>query len=258
MRSLATCAIVAAAAATSANAMVSVIDWSVDGSLSPLVNGQQLTDSSGSIFDFGTLFTMTTTGNNRGATVFDSSETGPNNPGPDLDLLAGIGNLVMLQTSSGSANGNQTTPGIFDNPNDSAAGGEYTLDFDNPTELVSIDLVDVDDGNAIFVTLTDANGLTRTYDVPNMWTGEPVINGMSDGFGSLLLLDANDQAGPGGTTAIFAEDAGYDASQVASLHIDFDGSGGWGNLRFVGIVPAPGTMALAFVGFGIAGVRRRR
>lgn len=255
MRSLALCAIVAAAGTTSANAMVSVIDWSVDGSLSPLVNGQQLTDSAGSVFDFGTLFTMTTTGNNNGATVFDSSETGPNNPGPDLDLLAGIGNLVMLQNVNVTA---QTTPGIFDVPNDSPSGGEYTLDFDNPTELVSIDLVDLDDGNAIFVTLTDVNGLTRTYDVPNNWTGEPVINGMSDGFGTLLLLDANDQVGPGGTTAIFAEDAGYDASQVASLHIDFDGSGGWGNLRFVGIVPAPGTMALALAGFGIAGVRRRR
>lgn len=252
MRTLALCAL--AAAAPSALAMTAVIDWSIDADFQPLVNGQQLTDSDGSVFDFGTLFTMETFGNNRGATVFDTSKTGPNVGGPDPDLLAGIGNIVILQTNSSAA---QSTPGIFNTPNDSAGGGEFLLNFDRATELVSIDLVDLDAGNRIIVTLTDTSGRTRSYNIPPQWTGEPTTGPLPDGFGTLLLLEASSQPGPLGPLAVFSEDAGYDASQVVSLHLDFEGSGGWGNLRFVGVVPAPSGLGLALAGLAV-GARRRR
>ena len=160
---------VSASVAACASAQVApiCIDWSVDGDGAALVNGQQLTDSAGSVFSFGSLFTMETFGNNLGATIFDTSDPGPNVGGPDEDLLVNRGNGIILQNNSSST---QTVPGIFDVPNDAVGGGAgYEITFTENVEIVGIDLLDINGGNDVDIVLTDGMGLTRTFEVPADW-----------------------------------------------------------------------------------------
>jgi len=227
------------------------IDWSVDGAGVALVNGQQLTDSAGSVYAYGSLFTMETFGNNLGAAIFDTSDPGPNVGGPDEDLLVNRGNGVILQNNSTPA---QTVPGIFDVPNDAVGGGgAYEINFVENVEILSIDLLDINGGNDVDIVLTDGMGLTRTFEVPSDWTGDP-----QDGFTGWATLDLTDLSaqaggGPGGMSNAF-EDAGFDVLDVASMRIDFAGSGGWNNLKFV---PTPGSAAMLAMG-GLVALRRRR
>ncbi|MEL7473678.1 MAG: hypothetical protein AAGK04_10210 [Planctomycetota bacterium] len=228
------------------------IDWSVDGAGATLVNGQQLTDSAGGVFTFAALFEMETFGSNLGATVFDTDPAGPNSGGPDTDLLVDRGNVIMLQNNSSPT---QTVPGIFDVPNDATGGGNgYDINFLGDAQLVSIELADINGGNDVDIVITDTNGLTRTYDVPSDWTGDP-DNGF-DGFGVLDLTILSDQfaGGPGNPAATASEDAGFDPNSIDGMSITFAGSGGWTNLKFV---PTPGTAAMLGLG-GLFAARRRR
>lgn len=223
-------------------------DFETDDSGAVLVNGQSIMSPD----EFGLLASISSSGGNAGAAIFDSDPMGPNAGVQDQDLLVGLGNILILQSSNSPSHTMQSTPGIFDTPNDSSNGGAITFDFTSPTELLSIDLIDVDSGNSMELTLFDGGGLTRTYSVGNNWTNE--VNVMPAGFDTLDLSILTDQIGEGGGIATAMEDQGFDPLSVERLRIDINGSGGIDNLTFV---PTPGAAALLGLA-GVATMRRKR
>ena len=216
---------------------------------SALENGRRLSTATG-LYERG-LFTISSTGDR--ATIFDSSDPGPNDSGGDGDLLVNLGNVVMIQNAGLSS----ITGGIYDTPDDAAGGGTVSFDFTpaNGVYLDTIDLVDIDGSAATDVILTDINGLTRTYDVPSNWTNDIESQG-PDGFVTLDLRTLLDQPGESsGGDATASQDAGFDETQVVGLDVVFSGSGALDNLVFV---PTPGAAGLAMAGLAVGGIRRRR
>jgi len=208
-----------------------------------LANGQNV---EGTTFNAGTLaeFTATSTGNNQGLRIFDTTPGGPNLNMGDNDLLvAGFGNALILQDNQGVT------------PNDANEGGVINFAFASAVELVSIDLIDFNGGTASTFTLTDEGGNTRTFSLPDDWTGEAGVNG-APGFGT-LDFDTNNQVGFDGNIATFIDAGAFDLTGVVSVGFDLGGSGAIDNLRAV-VVPLPLPAGLAAAGLGlIAGVRRR-
>lgn len=240
------CVIAFVVVCSQAHAGFTTIDFSTDDSGDVLVNGQDIMSPD----EFGAVFSVSSSGPNLGAAIFDSDPAGPNLDGPDPDLLVGLGNIMMLQSTSSPT---QTTPGIFDLANDSSAGGNITFDFNDPTRLLSIDLVDMNGGNGMTITMTDTLGLTRVYSVPALWTNDVSVAPL--GFGTLDLTSLLPQAGEGaGGDATAAQEAGFNELSVVQIDFDFIGSGGLDNFTFV---PAPGTVALGACGLGLIGRRRR-
>ena len=233
-------------ACAGAQAGFTTIDFSMDDSGDLLVNGQDIMAPD----EFGAIFTITSGGGNAGPAIFDTDPAGPNAGGPDDDLLVGLGNALILQASNAAA---QTVPGFFDVPNDASNGGRLFFNFNDPAQLLSIDLIDVNGGNNMSLTLTDTSGLTRVYTVPEQWSNDVLISPV--GFGTLDLTTLLNQPGEGvGGDATALEDAGFDASSVIRLEVFLGGSGAVDNFTFV---PAPGAVALAGVA-GLAGIRRKR
>ena len=185
----------------------------------------------------------------QGAAIFDSDPFGPNAGGGDRDLLVDLGNILILQNDAFAT---QTLPGFYDIVNDEERGGTLIFDFLAPVELLSIDLIDVDDNGAITLTLADSGGLTRTYAVPRFWTFDVFADGMG-GFDTLDLTTLADQVGEAGGIATAIQDPFFDPLNVVRFSIVLKGSGGVDNLAFV---PAPS--ALLVVLAGLVGVRRRR
>jgi hypothetical protein len=173
-----------------------------------------------------------------GPTIFDSSSPGPNVGGPDPDLLVNTGNILILQSQD---NPTQTVPGIFDVPNDEADGGTFVFTFD-PTQVLSIDLVDINGNGAVDVMLQDVGGWQRIWSVPMMWTFDVSVSG-PDGFKTLDLTDLNPQEGE--IAGIFAtvtlDSALFDASAVNYMEVRMSGSAGVDNLA---LAPEPTTLAL--------------
>lgn len=242
---LATAALGLASLVASASGSIVNIDFSTDDSGDPLANGQHIQSPD----EFGALFNISASGNNAGAAVFDTDPAGPNASGSDGDLLVGLGNALILQNANKAA---QSTPGFFDVVDDSRRGGSVFFDFLAPVELRSLTLIDIDASASTLVTLTDALGLSRTYDVPDRWTYDPEITPV--GFSDLDLTTLADQPGETGLLATASEDAGFDASAVVRMTVRFDGSAALDNLVFV---PTPGAAALAALGFLAVGRRRR-
>jgi len=202
-------------------------------------------DVEGTTFNAGTLaeFLATSSGDNQGLRIFDTTPGGPNSGGPDPDLLVpGFGNALILQDNTGVI------------PNDSDEGGVISFDFTSAVELVSIDLIDFNGSSASVFTLTDSEGDTRSFFVPNDWTGEPGAGG-ADGFGT-LMFDQNNQAGFMGNIATFVDSGAFDLDGVVSADFDLGGSAALDNL--VVVIPAPGGAALLLTGGALAGTRRRR
>ena len=243
-------ATIIATAAGSANAAIINIDFSTeDDFITPLVNGQSVESPD----EFGNLFNLNVTGGgsggNDGLAIFDTSDPGPNDSGPDPDLLVNLGNALIFQN-----NGSSQTGDIFDTPNDDAGGGSMRWTFLSPVEMLSLDLIDINGGGQqVDVILTDGLGRTRTYDVPSLWTNDIDSEGPL-GYDTLDLTTLAGQLGEGGSTATAFEDAGFDITDVTTMDISFAGSGGLDNVRFI---PTPGTTALLAMG-GIAAIRRRR
>ncbi|MEM8679883.1 MAG: hypothetical protein AAGF97_11065 [Planctomycetota bacterium] len=187
-----------------------------------------------------------------GVAIFDTDPNGPNSivvppcQGQDLDLLVDQGNLLIVQNFECP---DQTVPGVFDAPNDNV-GGTIDFGFTTAVMMTSIDLADINGNSATDVLLTDDMGLTRTYSVPNEWTGDLA-------FATLDLTTLMPQSGPGpGGDATAMEDAGFNASSVISMSIAFSGSGGVNNIIFI---PEPSTPWLGLLGsLGLAGLIRKR
>ncbi len=185
----------------------------------------------------------------QGATIFDSDPFGPNASGADRDLLVDLGNILILQNDAFAT---QTVPGIYDIPNDEERGGTLIFDFLDPVEMLSIDLIDIDDNGPVTLTLADSGGVTRTYAVPRSWTFDVFADSMG-GFDTLDLTTLADQVGEAGGIATAMQDPLFDPLDVIRLTIVHEGSAGVDNLAFV---PAPS--ALLVVLAGLVGIRRRR
>ncbi len=202
-----------------------VLDFqSEDDFTTALVNGQTISSPP----EFGNLVSLTSSGPNAGAAIFDSTPGGPNDPSQDRDLLVGSGHVLMLQTNE---NTTQTVPGIFDRPNDDEDGGSLFFSFTAPVLLQSLDLVDIDGGadEACSVILTDSLGRTRVYTVPPGWTGDLLL--AQPGMLTLDLTTLGMQPGFA-STATAAQHPSFDASQVMGLEVRLGSSGAIDNLAW--------------------------
>jgi len=189
-----------------------------DGS-TELVNGQHIDT------EFGALVELSSTGPNAGLAVFDSTPGGPNDPGPDPDLLIDRGNLLILQTENMPPDAND----VFPLPNDDEDGGTIEFDFLQPVEARGMRLVDIDAGDGpAEVLLTDVHGLRRTYTVPASWTGDPTVT--PPGHRRLDLSTLAPQPGLG-SVATVQEDGGFDPIHVARIEVTLRGSGAVDDLK---------------------------
>ncbi|MEM7755632.1 MAG: hypothetical protein AAF297_08350 [Planctomycetota bacterium] len=240
-----TATVLVAGVAMSASASVITIDFSNDALGNALANGQAVSGN-----DVSSLFSLSSSGNNAGLAIFDSTASGPNASAEDQDLLVNLGNVLILQDNAESAK----SGGIFSSPDDDGNGGTMSFSFAAPTELASITLIDMDGGNGGTVTLVDSDGDVRAFDIPNGWTNDVAADGPS-GFGTIDFanLGAQSADSPGTDVTIAQNDAGFDLADVVSMDIFLIGSGGVDNLT---IVPAPGALFVA--GTGLAMIARRR
>jgi len=220
------------------------LDFETDDFGTPLVHGQDISTPP----EFGNWVQISSSGaGHLGPAIFDST----NGPfGGDPDLNVGLGNILILQDSSSPT---QTTPGIFDTPNDAASGGTITFTFLSPVYLLSINLVDIDSGAQTTVTLTDGGGGSRVYNVPNNWTGEKSMT--LAGWHTLDLTTLLPQPGPGIGGPATATDFGLNPFDVTRLEVQFSGSAGVDGLVFI---PEPATMLLAGLGFAVLALRFRK
>jgi len=208
----------------------------------------------GATFNAGSLaeFVATSAGNNLGLRIFDTTPGGVNQNQGDNDLLLpGYGNALILQ--------DKHNPGS--QPNDASEGGTISFAFVAATQLVSIDLIDIDRGARTTITLTDGDGDTRVFNVPNNWTGERGHQG-STGVGTLDLA-ANNQVGFKSKVATFSDTGLFDLAGVVSMDIYFRGSAALDNLIAYApnpgpMVPLPAPAMLGLAGLGcVSSIRRR-
>ncbi len=201
---------------------------------------------------YGNLFLLSASSNGapvQGAAVFDSDPFGPNAGSADRDLLVGLGNILIVQNDSYAT---QTILGFYDTPNDEERGGTMVFDFRSATELLSLDLIDIDGHGAADVILEDGAGYVRTYNVGESWTHDIFAQGPA-GWDTLDFTTLAPQVGEGGGVATAWQDPLFDASDVVRLTVNLSGSAGIDNLVFV---PAPS--ALVALAVGLLGPTRRR
>lgn len=158
-------------------------DFSFDDDGDALGNGQRINGDAG---EFGVLFDLSSSGNNAGLGIFDTT---PGVNGADRDLWVDSGNALILQKSGSTFSGD-----FWDDPNDDADGGTIVFDFLAAVTLQSITLIDIDDsGQDVNLLLADGMGRLRQYLVPDNWTGD--VDQGEPGFGTLDLTTTDDQAG---------------------------------------------------------------
>ncbi len=253
---------------TTGQASAILLDFETeDDFVTPLINGQIIDAAfDGADLEFGNIVTISSTqigpGGHLGVTVFDSDAADQLPNTQDPDLLVELGNILILQNDDSPNTANDTPEGLrYTFPNDEATyndRGSILFTFNNPSEMTSIDLVDVNGGVNMVVTLTDTNSKTRTYNVPSMWTTDPTVS--PTGYQTLLLNTLADQpAEPNaaGGDATATEDLGFGPAAVVTLDIAIVGnspSGGIDNLVFI---PEPSSLALLSLA-GLALLRRRK
>jgi len=189
-----------------------------------LANGQDIASPA----EFGRFVSISSAGPNAGAAIFDSTPGGPNDPSQDLDLLVGRDHLLILQTDQ---NTTQTTPGIFDRPNDDSDGGTLRFHFERLVHPCSLTLVDIDSGanEATIVVQTDLVGRRRVHTVPPNWTGDILQGGF--GHRTLDLTSLDPQPGYA-SVATAVEDAGFEPGAVRDLEVQLGGSGAVDDLHW--------------------------
>lgn len=191
----------------------------------PLVNGQAIAAPD----EFGTLVVISAAGANAGATVFDSTPGGPNDPALNDDMLIGHGNLLLLQDG---ARAGQSAPGVFDHVTDDPQGGDLVFDFVAPVDPESLLLVDINPppNKGASVTLHDAAGRTRVYTIPPGWTGA-----YGDaGPWRLDLRATTPQVGnlPGLKLARAVQSPGFEQENVVRIVVHLTGFGALDELVF--------------------------
>jgi len=165
---------------------------------------------------------------NYGTCIFDSDPLGPNDPGADMDLLVGSGNILILQEEAA-----MTLPNIFDTPDDCRWGGTFIFDFTGRVELRTMLLLDVDPGfdEGCTVTMTDGLGRQRVFDVPAGWTDDLLSDPGAQGGRALDLRHLDPQPGFASTVTT-TEDAGFSAIHVFKLTVSTSSSMAIDNLVF--------------------------
>ena len=184
------------------------VDFSFDDNGLATGNGQIID------IEFFTHFTLTSpdTGiSHLGPTLFDSDPLGPNAAGTDPDLLVNLGNVLILQNSALPNNDGF----FFETPNDEAnfeptGSGTLVFDFTAPVLLQSIDLIDINGGAFVDLVLTDGGGLTRTYNVFEMWSHDIFDTPAAMGYDTLDFTTLAAQVGEGGGQAPASQMAGFD------------------------------------------------
>lgn len=257
--------LMAAASAPAAMTFPFVVDFSTeDDEVTPLVNGQAIDD------EFGVVFTIESDADVKdhlGPAIFDTDPAGPNAGGGDADLLVDLGNALILQNDQFPT---QTVPGIFDTPDDEQNAsdlGAITFDFIGTVELLAIDLIDINGGVTVELTLTDLNGNERVYSVEERWTYDISAGSTpatADGFSTLSLTETAPQEGERpGRFATAVTDPLFDSTKTVSLTIEFNGSAAIDNLVIGGFdpqgeIPEPAAIVLTTAALLTLGVARRR
>ncbi|QDV08961.1 FG-GAP repeat protein [Planctomycetes bacterium Poly30] len=200
-----------------------VIDFEVaDDFSTPIANGAALEEV------FSTLVSIRSMGPGQvGPAAFDSSISGPNDGGADPDLLVGRGNLLILQEDA-----TQSTPGIYDFPDDASQGGTLQIQILQPAEPLSLVLVDICPAPTpqdAVVRLVDASRRTRTFRVPTGFTADGELAPRLAAR-TLQLDTLADQPGYV-ATATATEDPGFDSTRVVLILVQLRGSGAVDDLR---------------------------
>lgn len=222
-----------------------------DDFITPLVNGQDLETTA----PFGHLFHLTTSGDNQGAAIFDTT-FGVNYR--DGDLWVEMGNALILQ-----ANGDtEKVPGqeVYMHPNDADEGGVFNFDFSPAGDgltLNTLDVIDVDDNGAVEINLFDTAQRGRTIIIPAHFTGDIQDGGI--GWATLDLASGFVQESPDrpGLFTRVLTDAGFDPDNIARMKVRLSGSGAIDNLNFT-LVPVPAAVWLGLAGLGSGLALRRR
>ena len=234
---------VSAVAWTSTASAVTVLDFDTeDDFVTPLINGQSIDPAfDGADLEFGNLVNISSrqlVPNGSGEThlgvaIFDSDPNGPNDNGPDGDLLVDTGNILILQNDSNSATSNVAGFGLtYDIPNDESSevdAGAIVFDFVKPVELISIDVVDANGNFGATLTLTDTNKRRRVYTVNETYSFDIEATPTGQGYDTVFLNTLLAQTGEGGGTATVAEVSGFDPLSVIRFDVAITGYGGDGS-----------------------------
>lgn len=196
-----------------------------DDLVTPLANGEALVNGA----QFGRVASVQASGANLGAAIFDSTPGGPNDGGPDGDLLVDRGNLLIAQDSLAPT---QSVPGFFDLPGDDPDPSTFSFAFRRSVEPLSLDLADIDlaPGDTASVTLVDVRGRVRVYRIPAGWTGDRLLDGVS-GIARLDLTTLEPQPGLA-ASALAVEDPSFTPERVCKIVVELSGSGALDDLRF--------------------------
>jgi hypothetical protein len=195
-----------------------------DDFTTPLRNGQSITSPP----EFGRLVRISSAGANLGATTFDSTRGGPNDPSINSDMLIGHGNLLLLQDS---ARPQQSSPGFFAHVTDDPDGGDLIFDFPAAVDPRSLLLVDINPPPNLgaSVSLFDGAGRKRIYTVEPGWTGT-YGNAGPHRLDLTTLLPQ-----PGNGTPRFAraiQDEGFLQADVVKIVVHLTGNGALDELVF--------------------------
>jgi hypothetical protein len=238
-----------------------VLDFETDDFGTPLVNGQSIStfpdaqDAKGNfdtVFEFGNVVNISTiqngTDGHEGAAIFDST-TGVNYE--DDDLWVNKGNILIIQNDAHPATVLDPTYGLrFTRPDDEKSGddrGTIVFDFLQPSEMISMDLIDFNGGSGLQISLIDSAGDMRVYNVPSKWTTDPLVAPV--GWQTLMLDTLDPQPSEPNATGddaiVIQNDAGFEPGDVMRMEVLFTGfpcSGAIDNVRFH--LPEPATLVL--------------
>jgi len=127
--------------------------------------------------------------------------------------------------------------------------------------VLAITLIDINGGASVDITLTDNDGDTLEYFVPEMWTFDVNVCGSCDGYAEIDLTTLIAQSGEAGTTAVTLAPTmtgDFDGLSVETLELRFHGSSPSAAVDTLEYIPEPGTALLFGLGLvGLAAARRR-
>jgi len=207
-----------------AECQIEVLDFETeDDGVTPLLNGQ----SCASPGSFDRMVALSSSGNNAGLAIFDSTPGGPNDPSINTDMLIGHGNVLLLQDN---AHSHQNVPGIFDVVTDDPQGGDMIFNFPLAIDPISVLLADINPPPNLgaSVTLTDAAGKTRVYAVDPGWTGPYGDAGPR----RLDLRTTAVQIGYGTRRAVATQQPGFQQDAVVRIVVHMTGYGAIDELTF--------------------------